>query len=108
MKLWDKNNSANEKIIEFTVGDDRLNDLYLIKYDLKASISHAKMLYKTNLLSEIECDRIINILNEMLIEAWQHFQEAQKNCCSLRRVSCALSRDRSHSRSSSSFEVTPT
>ena len=69
MKLWDKNNSANEKIIEFTVGDDRLNDLYLIKYDLKASISHAKMLYKTNLLSEIECDRIINILNEMLIEA---------------------------------------
>ena len=31
MKLWDKNNSANEKIIEFTVGDDRLNDLYLIK-----------------------------------------------------------------------------
>ena len=69
MKLWDKNNSANEKIIEFTVGDDRLNDLYLIKYDLKASISHAKMLYKTNLLSEIECDRIINILNEMLNEA---------------------------------------
>ena len=69
MKLWDKNNSANEKIIEFTVGDDRLNDLYLIKYDLKASISHTKMLYKTNLLSEIECDRIINILNEMLIEA---------------------------------------
>tara|TARA_B100002052_G_scaffold202517_1_gene184843 strand:- start:406 stop:1686 length:1281 start_codon:yes stop_codon:yes gene_type:complete len=69
MKLWDKYNSANEKIIEFTVGDDRLNDLYLIKYDLKASISHAKMLYKTNLLSEIECDRIINILNEMLIEA---------------------------------------
>ena len=69
MKLWDKNNSANEKIIEFTVGDDRLNDLYLIKYDLKASISHAKMLYKSNLLSEIECDRIINILNEMLIEA---------------------------------------
>ena len=43
--------------------------MYLIKYDLKASISHAKMLYKTNLLSEIECDRIINILNEMLIEA---------------------------------------
>ena len=69
MKLWDKYNSANEKIIEFTVGDDRLNDLYLIKYDLKASISHAKMLYKTNILSEIECDRIINILNEMLIEA---------------------------------------
>ena len=69
MKLWDKNNSGNEKIIEFTIGHDRLNDMHLIKYDLKASISHAKMLYKSNLLSEIECDRIINILDEMLIEA---------------------------------------
>ena len=69
MKLWDKNNSGNEKIIEFTIGHDRLNDMHLIKYDLKASISHAKMLYKSNLLSEIECDRIINILNEMLSQA---------------------------------------
>ena len=69
MKLWDKNNSVNEKIIEFTVGDDRLNDLYLIKYDVKASISHAKMLYRSNLLSEIECDKIINILNEILSQA---------------------------------------
>ena len=39
MKLWDKNNSVNEKIIEFTVGDDRLNDLYLIKYDVKANFA---------------------------------------------------------------------
>ena len=31
MKLWDKKNSVNDKIIEFTVGNDRLNDLYLIK-----------------------------------------------------------------------------
>ena len=69
MKLWDKNNSVNEKIIEFTVGDDRLNDLYLIKYDIKASISHAKMLCRSNLLSEIECDKIINILNEILSQA---------------------------------------
>ena len=69
MKLWDNDNSVNEKIIEFTVGDDRLNDLYLIKYDIKASISHAKMLCKSNLLSEIECDKIINILNEMLNQA---------------------------------------
>ena len=66
MKLWDKKNSGNDKIIEFTVGNDRLNDLYLIKYDIIASISHAKMLYGSNLLSEIECDKIINILNEML------------------------------------------
>ena len=69
MKLWDKNNSVNEKIIEFTVGDDRLNDLCLIKYDIKASISHAKMLHRSNLLSETECDKIIKILNEILIHA---------------------------------------
>ena len=69
MKLWDKKNSGNDKIIEFTVGNDRLNDLYLIKYDIIASISHAKMLYRSNLLSEIECDKIIKILNEMLSQA---------------------------------------
>ena len=69
MKLWDKKNSGNDKIIEFTVGNDRLNDLYLIKYDIIASISHVKMLYRSNLLSEIECDKIIKILNEMLSHA---------------------------------------
>ena len=69
MKLWDKKNSGNDKIIEFTVGNDRLNDLYLIKYDIIASISHAKMLHRSNLLSEIECDKIIKILNEMLSQA---------------------------------------
>jgi len=50
MKLWDNKNSTNQKIIEFTVGNDRSYDLHLIKYDIKASISHAKMLYKSNLL----------------------------------------------------------
>ncbi len=69
MKLWDKHNLSNEKIIEFTVGDDRSNDLHLIKYDIKASISHAKMLYKSNILTEIECNKITTILSEMLNEA---------------------------------------
>ena len=69
MKLWDNKNSTNQKIIEFTVGNDRSYDLHLIKYDIKASISHAKMLYKSNLLTEIECNKIIDILKKMLDEA---------------------------------------
>ena len=69
MKLWDNKNSTNQKIIEFTVGNDRSYDLHLIKYDIKASISHAKMLYKSNLLTEIECNKILDILKKMLDEA---------------------------------------
>ena len=69
MKLWDNKNSTNQKIIEFTVGNDRSYDLHLIKYDIKASISHAKMLYKSNLLTEIECNKILVILKKMLDEA---------------------------------------
>ena len=40
---------------------EKIEDLHLIKYDIKASISHAKMLYKSNLLTEIECNKIIDI-----------------------------------------------
>ena len=69
MKLWDNKNSTNQKIIEFTVGNDRSYDLHLIKYDIKASITHAKMLYKSNLLTEIECNKILDILKKMLDEA---------------------------------------
>ena len=62
MKLWEKNNSSNDKIIDFTVGNDRHNDLYLIKYDIQASISHAKMLTKQSIISRVESKQIIDKL----------------------------------------------
>ena len=51
MKLWNKEDNLDKKIEEFTVGNDRKYDMYLAKYDVIASIAHAKMLCKINILS---------------------------------------------------------
>ena len=54
MKLWDKGYSTDKKIDHFTVGNDRELDLVLAKYDIKASMAHAKMLGKIGLLTSEE------------------------------------------------------
>jgi len=54
MKLWNKNDLLNKKIEKFTVGNDRIYDLYIAKYDIKASIVHAKMLNKSKIISNNE------------------------------------------------------
>ncbi len=51
MKLWDKGFTIDKKIEQFTVGNDRKIDLHIAKYDIQASIAHAKMLEKINLIS---------------------------------------------------------
>ena len=65
MKLWNKENSLNERIEKFTVGKDRVYDLYIAKYDVIASIAHAKMLNKIGILKNDESEKILNILNEI-------------------------------------------
>ncbi len=54
MKLWDKGFSIDKTIEAFTIGDDREIDLYIAKYDLQASLAHAKMLAKTGILDHNE------------------------------------------------------
>ncbi|MGB5461486.1 MAG: argininosuccinate lyase [Eudoraea sp.] len=54
MKLWDKGYSTDKKIDHFTVGNDRELDLVLAKYDVIASMAHAKMLGKIGLLTSEE------------------------------------------------------
>jgi argininosuccinate lyase len=54
MKLWDKGYATADLVEHFTVGDDRILDLKLAKYDIQASLAHAKMLKKTALLSTRE------------------------------------------------------
>ncbi len=54
MKLWDKGYATAELVEHFTVGNDRVLDLKLAKYDIQASLAHAKMLEKTGLLSTEE------------------------------------------------------
>lgn len=54
MKLWDKGFSIDKKIELFTVGNDREIDIHIAKYDVIASLAHAKMLNSIGLISENE------------------------------------------------------
>ena len=54
MKLWDKGFSIDKKIELFTVGNDREIDIHIAKYDVIASLAHAKMLFSIGLISENE------------------------------------------------------
>jgi argininosuccinate lyase len=65
MKLWDKGFSTDKKIDHFTVGNDRALDLVLAKYDVIASIAHAKMLAKVNLISNKEGRALVKELENI-------------------------------------------
>ncbi|MAE42828.1 argininosuccinate lyase [Candidatus Woesearchaeota archaeon] len=66
MKLWQKNYELNKEIEKFTVGNDFLLDGKLVKYDCIASIAHAKMLKKIDILKENELKKAIKGLNEII------------------------------------------
>ena len=68
MKLWNKEDMLDKKIEKFTVGKDRINDLYLAKYDIKASIAHAKMLNKVGILKSNELKSLEHELNQIKLE----------------------------------------
>lgn len=63
MKLWDKGLPTDQKIDRFTVGNDRQLDMVIARYDVQATLVHAKMLYKINLLSDKEISEIEKELN---------------------------------------------
>ncbi|MDF7810418.1 argininosuccinate lyase [Hymenobacter sp. YC55] len=54
MKIWDKGIAVDKKIEQFTVGKDRELDLYLARFDVKASKAQASMLAKVGLISAEE------------------------------------------------------
>lgn len=54
MKLWDKGISIDKKIEQFTVGNDREIDMHIAKYDVQASLAHAKMLNHIGILTDGE------------------------------------------------------
>ena len=68
MKLWDKGYSIENKIETFTVGDDRIFDLKLAKYDVEGSLAHAKMLGAIGLIEKEELKEIDEMLQELLIQ----------------------------------------
>jgi argininosuccinate lyase len=65
MKLWDKGINIDKKIEQFTVGNDREIDMHLVKYDIQASLAHAKMLQSVELLNRDELKLIEDELKVM-------------------------------------------
>jgi len=66
MKLWTDKNSISSKVERFTVGNDFLLDLKLVKYDCIASIAHVKMLVKKGFLTADEGELLIKELKVII------------------------------------------
>lgn len=66
MKLWERKYRLNKQVEDFTVGDDYILDQKLIKYDVLASIAHAKMLGKVGILKKDEVQKLIIELNNII------------------------------------------
>ena len=52
--LWNKGTSATEAVDHFTVGNDRVLDLRLARYDVQGSLAHIRMLESIGLLDRDE------------------------------------------------------
>ncbi|WP_405328173.1 argininosuccinate lyase [Leeuwenhoekiella sp. LLG6367-2.1] len=59
MKLWDKGATIDNKIMNFTVGNDREIDTHIAKYDVQATRAHVIMLEKIGILSAQELDSLL-------------------------------------------------
>ncbi len=68
MKLWSKGLPTDKKIDFFTVGNDRILDMVIAKYDVQATLAHGKMLYKVGLLSKEDIEGIEKGLGELAEE----------------------------------------
>ncbi|MGN6567192.1 MAG: argininosuccinate lyase [Flavipsychrobacter sp.] len=69
MKLWQKDHTSTSALVEaFTVGNDKLFDVLLARYDVLGSLAHTKMLHKVGLLEAEDLAKIEAGLNELLAE----------------------------------------
>lgn len=63
--LWNKGTKATDLVEDFTVGDDRILDRKLAKYDVEGSMAHIKMLESIGLLSADELKALTAALEEI-------------------------------------------
>lgn len=79
MKLWDKGIDIDKKIEQFTVGNDREIDIHIAKYDIQASVAHAKMLESVGLITTDELQLLLKQFEIMTkqVEANEFEIEAQ-------------------------------
>ena len=64
--LWSKGTKATELVEEFTVGNDRILDMRLARYDVIGSKAHIRMLESIGLLESIELQTLTEALDQIL------------------------------------------
>ncbi len=57
-RLWDKGVDLDQRVLDYTAGDDYALDERLVKYDVRASIAHAEMLNAQKLLTDADLNAI--------------------------------------------------
>ncbi len=57
-RLWDKGGPLDQRVLQYTAGEDFALDERLVRYDVTASIAHARMLAAQKLLAAADCDAI--------------------------------------------------
>ena len=65
-KLWAKGYELDATVEKFTVGDDYVLDMALVRWDCTGSIAHAAMLNKIGVLTDDECAKLKGRLNEII------------------------------------------
>ena len=66
--LWSKGADATRTVEDFTVGNDRILDLRLAKYDVQGSKAHIRMLESIGLLTSEELEALTAGLDEIAAE----------------------------------------
>jgi argininosuccinate lyase len=64
-RLWDKGAPLDERVLRYTAGEDHALDERLVRYDIAASIAHARMLHDRGLLSDGDCEAVCGALAEL-------------------------------------------
>jgi len=64
-RLWDKGAPLDQRVLQFTAGEDHALDDRLVRYDVQASIAHAETLHDAGLVNDADLDAIRNGLSEI-------------------------------------------
>jgi argininosuccinate lyase len=64
-RLWDKGAPLDERVLEFTAGEDYALDERLVAYDVRASIAHAGMLHEQGLLTAADFEALRGALEAL-------------------------------------------
>jgi len=64
-RLWDKGAPLDQRVLQYTAGEDHALDERLVRHDIRASIAHAQMLQAQGLLTAADLNAIVNGLDAL-------------------------------------------